>query len=308
MKQFIKKMALYSIPLLLLAIVAELLLRRIPNAYHLKAATYTKDAGKFRVWILGSSYGLYNLNPVWFDQKTFNGSHVLQSLDIDTKIFSKYEKNFDQLEYVIIPITYASFFYKLENSPAKFLLKNYSIYYGLNLGIKPSQYLEILDQSFSVNRTRLYSYYSNHHSELKMTPLGFDSTYHSAGRKTTIGGPTAREAIDRLDVTGTDLFEEQKSNLEKIIRRCDERNIKLLLFTPPAYKGFYAPGDTANLNIVISACQNMQSKYSNVRYFNFLSDTSFTIDDFYDYSHLNEIGAKKLSAKFNSIIKDDAVK
>lgn len=305
MKQFIKKIALYSIPLLLLAIVAEVFLRRIPNAYQLKAATYTKDASKFRVWILGSSYGLYNLNPVWFDQNTFNGSHVLQSLDIDAKIFGKYEKNFDHLEYVIMPITFASFFYKLGSSPANFLLKNYTIYYGLNVGSKPSQYLEILDQSFSINRTRLFSFYRNHQSELKMTPLGFDSTYHSAGLKTTIGGPTARDAIDRLDFSGMDIFDEQKSNLEKIIRRCGERNIKVLLFTPPAYKGFYAPNDTANLNIAISTCQNMQSRYSNVRYFDFLNDTSFTINDFYDYSHLNEIGARKLSAKFNSIIKNE---
>ena len=304
MKHFIKKIILYSLPLLLLAIVAEILLRRIPNAYQLKAATYAKDASKFRVWILGSSYGLHNLNPIWFDQPTYNGCHVLQTLDLDYKIFNKYEKNFDHLEYVIIPITFASFFYKMENSNANFFLKNYIIYYGLNVG-QPSQYLEILDQSFSINRTRIFSYYINHHLDLNMTQLGFDSLFHKAGGKATIGGPTASEAIEKLEFTGKSLYEEQESNLEKIIRRCGERNIKLLLFTPPAYKGFYGPGDTANLNKTISTCQTMQSKYSNVRYFNFSTDTSFAFDDFYDYSHLNEIGSKKLSVKFSNIIKNE---
>jgi hypothetical protein len=302
MKLFIKKILLYSIPILLLAVISEYLLRKVPNDYNTKVEKYKTDATNIRVWILGSSYGLYNLNPAWFELDTYNGSHVLQSLDLDTKIFEKYEGRFSNLQYVIMPVTFASFFYRLEDTRSRFLLKNYAVYYGFSGGLNPANYLEILDQPFSVNRTHLFDYYLKKKSHLKITALGFDSTYHSTEKKTSIDGPTAGEAIERLDMKGISLVDEQKRNLELIIEKCRERKIKLLLFTPPAYEGFYTPADTLHLNTSIRACQEMQDKYDNVRYYNFLGDSSFTIDDFYDYSHLNQFGSKKLSAKFNQIL------
>jgi hypothetical protein len=44
------------------------------------------------------------------------------------------------------------------------------------------------------------------------------------------------------------------------------------------------------------------AKYDNVTYQNFLLDSSFSAIDFFDADHLNEIGAKKLTSKLDTLI------
>jgi hypothetical protein len=306
MRLFIKKIILYLVPLFLLGVLSEYLLRNIPNDYNKKAVIYSKEAEKFQVLILGSSYGLYDLNPAYFDLYTFNGSHVLQSLDLDAKIFNKYEKRLTRLQYVIIPITFASFFFKLEISQENRLIKNYCIYYGLHSTNEPNNYFEMLNLPFSVNRTRLSDYYINHKIDVRITNLGFDSTYHSYEKNRVLGGPTAAEAIERLNIKDFGLYNGQKNYLEQIIDKCSGKNIRVLLFTPPAYKTFYSSADTLELNTSIRTCQVIQNGHSNVRYINFLDDSSFTQNDYYDISHLNALGSKKLSSKINEIIRNDS--
>jgi hypothetical protein len=286
-------------------IITEYLLRIIPNDYNKKAAIFKNDGEKVQALILGSSYGLYDLNPDYFTLYAFNGSERLQSLDLDKKIFNKYQPKLTNLQYVIMPITFASFFFKLETSKENYYVKNYCLYYGLHSTNDPANYFELLNQPFSVNRARLIDYYIKHKEDIKITDRGFDSTYYTEATNQELGGPTASYAIKQLNITDFSKYHELKQSLEDIIAKCKAKNIKVILFTPPAYKTFYSSADTLELNTSIRTCQSIQNNFSNVWYFNFLEDTSFTIEDFYDISHLNSLGAKKLSEKINAIIAND---
>ena len=301
MKIFIKKTILYLLPLLAISVCSEYLLRVVPNDYNKKAAVFNRDPEKIRALILGSSYGLYNLNPVFFTPYTVNACEPLQSLDIDKRIFDKYQERMTKLEYVIMPISFASFFFKQEDSKADYLVKNYCLYYNLHITNNPSNYFELLNQPFSVNRKKLIDYYINHMQDVKITDRGFDTTYNTRHTIAQLGGPTASFAIKELNIT-TSKYNEMRKCLEDIIEKCKARNIRVILLTPPVYKTFYSPADTALLNTSIRACQSIQQKFSNVKYFNFLEDTDFTIDDFFDLSHMNKAGAKKLSEKINAEI------
>lgn len=306
MKLFFKKTILYLLPFLVMIVITEYLLRIIPNDYNKKAAIFKNDGEKIQVLILGSSYGLYDLNPDYFNLYAFNGSEALQSLDLDKKIFNKYQNKLTNLQYVVMPITFASFFFKLETSKENHHIKNYCLYYDLHSTNDPSNYFELLNQPFSVNRTRLIDYYIKHKEDIKITDRGFDSTYYTEIANQELGGPTASYAIKQLNITDLSKYNELKQCLEDIIEKCKAKNIKVILFTPPAYKTFYSPADTLELNTSIRTCQSIQSNFSNVKYFNFLADTSFTMDHFYDISHLNSLGAKKLSEKINTIIANDS--
>jgi len=302
MKLFIKKTILYLLPLLVLAVVSEYLLRIIPNDYNKKAAVLNRTPEKIQALILGSSYGLYNLNPDYLTLYTFNGCEPLQSLDLDKKIFDKYQEGMTKLEYVIMPISFASFFFRLESSKENHLIKNYCLYYNLYVTNNPSNYFELLNQPFSTNRKRLVDYYINHTQDVKITDRGFDTTYNTSHTNGPLGGPTANFAIKRLNITDFSKYMELRQYLESIIGKCKERNITVILLTPPAYETFYSVADTAALNTSIRTCQSIQQNFSNVKYFNFLEDTDFTKDDFFDLSHLNKAGAKKLSEKINAAI------
>jgi len=301
MKLFIKKIILYLLPLIAIAVVLEYLLRIIPNDYNKKASVFNRDPEKIQALILGSSYGLYNLNPDYFTTHTFNGCEPLQTLDLDKKIFDKYYDRMTKLEYLIMPISFASFFFKLETSKADYLVKNYCLYYNLHVTNDPSNYFELLNQPFSVNRKRLIDYYIDHRQDVKITDRGFDTTYNTRKTNAPLGGPTASFAIKELNIT-VNKYNELRTFLEDIIEKCKARNIRVILLTPPVYETFYSPADTALLNTSIRTCQTIQQKFSNVKYLNFLGDTDFTINDFFDLSHMNKAGAKKLSEKINTAI------
>jgi hypothetical protein len=193
----------------------------------------------------------------------------------------------------------------LEKSKEAWMIKNYCVYYGIRSTYDPANYFEVLHEPFSVNRTRLFDYYFKHLSNVKVTNTGFDSTYYHTAEDQADRGYTIGEAIRALDITNFDLYAEQKKCLEQIIEKCFRKNIRVILFTPPVYKTFCTPSDTLELNTSIRTCQLMQSGYSNVAYFNLLNDSSFTGNDYFDRSHLNDAGAKKLSLKMNGLIEND---
>lgn len=135
LKLFIRKAGVYVALLIIIAGIAEFALRKIPNNYQKKADKYNKDAEKFEVLILGTSYGLFNLNPIYFDSYTYNGSHKLQSLDLDLKLYNKYEDKLSKLKCVVLPITFASFFLSLKTSAKMWLFKTIIFIMGFILQI-----------------------------------------------------------------------------------------------------------------------------------------------------------------------------
>jgi hypothetical protein len=302
MKVFIKKVLIFLLPVLVLLVVLEYLLRKIPNDYSWKASVYNKKGSEFEILILGSSYALCDVNPIYFDRKTFNGGHTLQSLDMDKKIFDRYQEKLARLRYLIIPISYFSFLYKLEDSPQSFQIKNYSIYYDVPYAYKPGDHFELLNFPLPVNRARLISYYFKHKDEVGIDSLGYVTANNL--QLTSDMTRTASKALKELGIRGNEHFEEERAALEWVIQKCAQKKIDVVIVIPPAYKTFFSSSDSAHLQATVKACEHLKTVYKNTSCLNFLTDTSFAFKDYLDASHLNESGAKKLSQKINLIIRD----
>ncbi|MES1219658.1 MAG: hypothetical protein ABUT20_29430 [Bacteroidota bacterium] len=288
------------IPAFLFFFFVEYLLRNIPNDYSLKYNIYKKQGKEFETLILGSSYALYDLDPIYFSSRTFNGGHLAQTLDVDASIFHKFEPALTKLKYVIIPISDMSFFFKMKNSDADWRMTNYSIYYKIHESYKISDYLEIFKLPFSVNRNKLISYYFKNKNSVTITNLGFGSDYTSGSRRDL--NATALEAEILHTIKDYRDFPDEKKSLEEIVLTCQKRNIRVILFTPPAYSGYVSKIDSVQLKKTFSTCNYFIENYKNVRYFNFLTDSSFLDSDYFDAVHLNEIGAKKMSLIMDSVI------
>jgi len=89
MSKFIIRTLLFSLPVLALFIVMEILLRQIPNDYLLKKKYLDNHSKEIETLILGSSHSFYGINPLYFSNNTFNASHISQSLDYDFAILKK---------------------------------------------------------------------------------------------------------------------------------------------------------------------------------------------------------------------------
>lgn len=301
MRKFIIKTTFFLLPIIVVALSAEILLRNIPNDYSYKKEYLDKHSNEIENLILGNSHAFYGLNPDFFSNNTFNAAHISQSLNYDYEIFKKYQDNFHKLKAVVINISYNRFYSKLENGSESWRVKNYVIYYGMNVTNSTVDYFEVFSNQPKVNLKRLYYYYikCNHDHNISCSNSGWGTSYKSENAKDLVEtGKTAAKRHTRTDITSdvnTNIFNDNKQILNLIIKWCKKQDIKVLLLTPPAYKTYRQNINLEQYDITIKTANEIASQYANCIYLNLFDDANFVAKDFYDADHLSEIGAKKLS-------------
>jgi len=306
MKQFLIKVIIISLPILVVAISMEFLLRNTPNDYLFKKQYLDKNSSKIETLILGSSHSFYGFNPEYFRSNTFNASHISQSLNFDFEILKKYQDKFLNLKTIVLPISYFTLFGKLEAGSESWRVKNYIIYYGLNSSKSLVDYSEVLSNRINVNIKRIESYYLFGNSTISCTDLGWGTSYNSKNaRDLAETGKTAAKRHTREDINSDkyqEIFNDNILILNSIIEWCKKNNVNVLLLTPPAFETYRQNLNPEQLNTTINTTSGICSKYDNCIYLNLLSDTNFVATDFFDADHLSEIGAKKLSVLINERI------
>jgi len=305
MKRFVIKTMYISLPIFVVAILMEILLRSTPNDYLFKKQYLDKNSSRIETLILGSSHSFYGLNPEYFSSNTFNASHISQSLNYDFEILKKYKDKFKNLKTIILPISYFTLFGKLEAGSESWRVKNYIIYYELNSSKSLVDYSEVLSNRINVNIKRIISYYVFGESTISCTDLGWGTICNSKNaRDLAESGKTAskRHTVDINSDKYQQIFQENIFILESIIQWSNKNNIKIMLFTPPAFETYRQNLNQEQLKITINTTSDICSKYDNCIYDNLLSDTNFVATDFFDADHLSDIGAKKLSILINNRI------
>jgi len=305
MKKFIIKTLLWLLPIIVLTVSTEYLLRQIPNDYSYKKKYLDENSEKIQILILGSSGSAYGINPVYFSQNTFNASHMSQTFNFDFKIFSKYKDKFNDLRIIILPVSYPSLWVKLEAGVESWRVKDYTIYYGMNPN-SLSDYSEFLTHSLSFNFKRLYKYYFEKKDNIFCSKFGWEESYISGYtfgydmEKT--GVKALSQAVDIYSKDRIKIFEENIQILNSFAEFCTQKNVKLIFLTPPAYYTYRENLHEDQLNKMLETMNDFVEKHNNCYYFNWIEDTDFTKEDYYDADHLNGLGAEKLSKKLDLYI------
>lgn len=284
-----------------MACLLEVLLRSIPNDYGFKKTYLDENSNEIETLILGNSHTYYGLNPAFFTTKTFNASHISQSLDYDFEIIKKYQNELNRLKTIVLPISYFSLFEKLEESEESWRVKNYNIYYDIKTSNVLRFRLEILSNTLATNLKRLYSYYIAGNSERTCSGLGWGTNFSSENAlDLSASGKSAalRHTIKKYQP----ILKEQILVLNNLVEWCADREVKLILFTPPAHLTYRQNLDAKQLNTLERKIEKIVLKNSHCHYTNLLSDENFFSKDFYDADHLSEIGAEKLSNIANRLI------
>lgn len=89
-------------------------------------------------------------------------------------------------------------------------------------------------------------------------------------------------------------MEENLSFFRKIVSFCSAHSLSLILVTTPAWHAYYERLDAWQLDKMYAVIHGMQHEYA-LPYYDYLKDSRFVADDFYDSDHLSEVGAKKFS-------------
>jgi len=307
MNRFIKYIILFLLPILLLAFAMEIYLRQIPNNYSYKRNYLDNNSKNIEVLFLGSSHAYYGINPLYVKYNSFNAAMISQSLDYDLKILEKYNGKWDNLKFIVLPVDYLSLFSRVESGIESWRIKNYNIYFEMRSSSSSSSSSKIIDNTevfsnrLNENYTRIYNYHFNRNTDLSCTKLGFGTEYNSSKNKDLI--ETGKLAALRHKAKNDLYFSPNTEMLKSIIEFAKKNHIKVIIYTSPAYPTYLQNLDKEQLNRTIAVIIKSVSTYPNIKYYNMIDDKSFDKIDFYDADHLNEIGAKKLTLKMDSLIR-----
>jgi hypothetical protein len=299
MKKFNLKTVLLTLPIILAAVVMELLLRQIPNDYSQKKEYLDSNSKKIEILVLGSSHAFYGVNPAHFPNNGFNAGYVAQTLEYDLEILKKYETEWANLKILILPISYFSLFGDLERRA-----KNYNIYYGMNTSYSLTDNTETLSNELKTNLRRIFSYHIKGKNTIRSSTLGWGKRSVSVTKDLIKTGKinAQRQSKDFNSLN------DNISTLRSIVEFCKEKNIKVFLFTPPAFESYRNNLNEEQLKITVQTSTEIANSFDNCVYVNLLEDESFNAKDFYDADHLNEAGAEKLSLLISKMIENNMSK
>ncbi len=300
MNKFIKNTLIFGTPVLVFIVMMELLLQRIPNDYSFKRNYLDKNSNKIETLFLGSSHAFYSVNPKYIHSNSFNAAHIAQSLDYDIEILKKYENKTTKLQYIVVPIDYFSLYNRLETGVESWRIKNYTIYYGFNKSYEFKDNFEILNGKLIENIKRIVQFYVRHKSEVSCNTLGWGTKHNSKNNKDLIA--TGKAAAKRHAAKSKSFFNENVAIVNEIIAIAKTKKAKVIFYTNPAYKTYTSQLNQEQLQKTYATIRSITNSNPNVRYYDFLTDSSFLKEDFFDADHLNEIGTEKFSKKMDSII------
>lgn len=277
----------------------EYVVRQIANDYSYKKNYLDIHSKNIEILILGSSHSFYGINPVYFSRSAFNAAHVSQTLNYDYFIFDKYKKTFNELNTLLIPISYFTLFSRLEDDLEDWRIKNYSIYYGCNYHHSLKYNLEFIAQRPIPLIKQALSYFKGANN-ITVSELGYGLKYSNIKQSDLIA--TGKAAAKRHTTNNLDLLAENLKILNKFIDESISAGIQVILFTPPAADSYISNLNEQQLALMKSSiAEIMQGKYD-IEYYDFMNDPRFINDDFRDADHLNGTGAEKLTKLLDDII------
>lgn len=247
------------------------------------------------------------MNPALFDIPTFNGAHISQALDIDYALFHEKTNKFNELEWVIINLSYGRPFNTLRNSGEKWRYKNYNLYYHIDLDYIASDHAELLSNDARTAYKKWAKYYLHHESDLDCDSLGFSANFDHP-TDTLAFQEKSENAAKRHTNADWSLLKDNLSIIQNIIDEAHDRNIKVLLFLPPADKSYIENLDKKQLEKDRSILKEFAQKNTNCFSIDLLENPDFIRNDFFDPDHLNVYGAAKLTRIVNAFINEKATR
>ena len=302
MRKLFFKIICFIIPIILLILFTEVQYRNIPNDYTYKGE-YLKSNGKqIEVLALGGSHNYRGINPDYFDKYCFNAAMVSQPLNFDYFILSKYAKYLENLEYVIIPISYPTLTKPLEEGVEYWRKYRYIHYMGYNkFSLEDiftlNTYLAISQETGITIIEQLYDYWFHKKDFRDCQQNGWGKW--SAEIPANLEELGKRAALRHED---NSFHAKNMQDLNHIIDLCNNQNLQLILITPPATSYYIQSLNSLKWEWINHTCDSIANQYQHVHYLSYLDDTIFNDSFFRDGDHLNTKGAQLFSQKLNDTL------
>lgn len=305
MKRFISRIVAFGCCVLLIVIGIELFLLTRPNQYSYKANYMRGHGDRISILLLGSSHTLFGLNPAYFEPDScFNAATSGRPLYYDYKLLKDYIQYMPNLKIVVMAINPYNIIDNLHyDIMDQFGYAFYSTYrcmhlkyMGLRYGMNDFYYYSEIMNSMLDWRSRLF----NQDYDLSQTrENGFEPLQYS---KRDSNWSEKQLFLDVMTKNKVKAMDENLDYMENIVSLCAKRNIKVFFVTAPFYKTQKVRKEyIRDLDIFMK--KTLASSH-NVYWRNFmLEEDKFSSKDYFNATHLNDIGAAKWSVLVRDWIK-----
>jgi len=303
MKKFITYSVLFVLPLIVALTCLEYLLRQVPNPYKYKYEWMQKNAEDVEILILGSSHTFYGIRPEFLEGNAFNLANTSQGMNQDLFLLEYWADKYKKLKTVIYPISIFTWFTRrdLKDNIEAYRCRYYKIYMDYNQYPNlPFYNLELAHYRTAKEKaTKLFS----SKKDLGHDEYGWGSTYKLSNKEMDKWNDKTGAAAAKMHTSKSwDHIDKNYARMKKIFDFCKSRNIQLIFVTTPCWHSYYDKLDQKQL-AKMHELTNQFKKEFDVPYFDYLKDSRFNADDFFDSNHLSDIGATKFTKILNKDIK-----
>lgn len=303
MIKFINKLFFFCLPLLLLIGFVEYLYRTQPNNYSIKNQYIKKNHNNIELLLFGDSHCLYGLNPIYFDNNTFNLANVSQTIYFDKLVLEQYFDKLPKLKCVVFCIEYTNLSQQDNTQDDVFRKYYYQYFMGLNVPLVHeldfNQYLLSFAQSPRISYYMLKKWFQTG-TFADSDDRGWGTNFKKKDRTQPYLVAKTRAFSHEDNLLD---FNINSNRINDVINKCKSKNIKVVIVSMPQTHLYSSYLNQNKLQAIFKTCQNFQDENANaVFYLNLFNDKRFIDEDFYDSDHLNEVGAGKCSEIVNQFI------
>ena len=302
MKRFLKYCILFVLPILVAIIPLEVLIRQVPNPYKYKYEWMQANAKDVETIVLGSSHSFYGIRPEYLDGNAFSLANVSQDISHDLFLLKYWEGQYNSLKTVIFPVSYFTWFGKgLQYGTESYRCRYYKMY--MDSDDYPTLSLNNLEiADFRTAKGKLKKLLKSE-KDPGVDKYGWGNTY-LLSRKDMIqwnDGSEAEAAILRHKAKSWDNILANYLKLGELADFCSSHDVRLILITFPCWSSYTDGLDPMQLEKMYEITNRFKKEY-HVPYLDYLKDSRFEADDFFDSNHLSDVGAIKFTMILNQDI------
>lgn len=307
MKTFIYRLLSISSVLFVIIIALELIAFAFPNEYSFKRKYVEKSGDKIKVLVLGHSHTAHGIDPMAIGDSVFNMAISGRVHYYDAQLAERYIPTLKNLKCVIWPIGYnfgyLSYLYDVtENKISNDFMSTYQCMYEKYMNISYEKHIPYFHLSeLTVNS---HEFTKKIFSKNKASMMDCDSVgYKKLSKKDRKADWKQEIHIFQIDYSHPDTpkaRQEGIDNFKRIAAACRNANVRLVVISTPCYRTYRERMTERGKRKMMECVDSMRSVYPAMEYYNFIADSRFTDDDFFDASHVCDQGAEKLS----KILKD----
>ena len=304
MKKFLIRTAVFGVCIFFICVGIELLLLIIPNEYSYKWQYVETKGDEIKVLILGSSHNRNGIIPSLLGDSTFNMAIDGRYPYYDAVLAERYVPTMKNLKYVIWNLGYNWQYDNYKYSIIKHWKESsfrcmYEKYFDIPYpGFH--NWSELINSNLDYGM-RIMNYFIRNEAALQICDSLGEFLEQRSGKSSAWKNSKKVSKIDYDNPEAKKCFEETLGYMCRIAAVCERCHVRLIVITTPHYKGFLQNVSSRGLAEMQMCVAAMKEVCPTMQYYNYMLDSRFTDDDFFDVAHLSDIGAKK----FTPILKED---